>query len=54
MEDIEIVKPDKNILGLVKIILGQNEIILTTNKLLLEKLAAPPIILRSEPRTGGK
>ena len=45
MDSIEVIKPSPEYLELVKLVLEQNKIILITNKLLLEKLSCPPIMV---------
>ena len=45
---MDVKMPSKEFLDLVKLILEQNRIILMTNKMLLEKLASPPIITESK------
>ena len=49
-EEMEIVEPSKELLELVRIILEQNGIILMSNKLLLEKLSAPPLVIKSKAK----
>lgn len=48
METVSRVEPPKEFLELIRIILEQNGTILATNKLLLEKLAALPVVMKSE------
>ena len=46
VENIEMIKPPKEFFDIAKLILEQNRIILMTNKMLLETLAYPSMIVK--------